>query len=96
MKSLALLVFVIVVIGYLAYERDQEARRRVMPAPAAQSFASPSAVSRDRPAFVCDGRTKCAQMTSCDEATFFLKNCPNTTMGGDGDGVPCERQWCRK
>ena len=45
-------------------------------------------------AFRCDGRTHCSQMTSCEEATFFLKNCPDVEMDGEGDGVPCERQWC--
>jgi hypothetical protein len=34
-------------------------------------------------------------MTSCAEATYFLQHCPGTTMDGDNDGVPCERQWCR-
>ncbi len=43
----------------------------------------------------CDGRTRCSQMTSCEEATYFLRNCPGTTMDGDHDGVPCEQQWCR-
>jgi hypothetical protein len=33
-------------------------------------------------------------MTSCEEAKFFLKNCPDTKMDGDGDGIPCESQWC--
>ncbi|MSP28289.1 MAG: hypothetical protein EXR80_07745 [Methylococcales bacterium] len=47
----------------------------------------------------CDGRTRCSQMTSCEEATFFINNCPNTKMdsGREGekpDGVPCESQWC--
>jgi len=42
----------------------------------------------------CDGRTRCSQMTSCDEATYFLQHCPGTVMDGDGDGVPCEGQWC--
>lgn len=42
----------------------------------------------------CDGRTHCSHMTSCEEAKFFLKNCPGVKMDGDGDGVPCERQWC--
>jgi cold shock CspA family protein len=45
--------------------------------------------------FSCDGRTHCSQMTSCEEATFFLKNCPGTQMDGNGDGVPCEQQWCK-
>jgi cold shock CspA family protein len=44
--------------------------------------------------FRCDGRTHCSQMTSCSEATFFLKNCPGSKMDGNGDGVPCEQQWC--
>ena len=42
----------------------------------------------------CDGRTHCSQMTSCEEAKFFLSNCPGTKMDGNNDGVPCERQWC--
>ena len=44
--------------------------------------------------FRCDGRTHCSEMRSCAEATFFIQHCPNTKMDGDGDGVPCERQWC--
>lgn len=44
--------------------------------------------------FSCDGREYCSQMTSCAEAMYFNSNCPNTKMSGDGDGIPCERQWC--
>lgn len=47
-------------------------------------------------AYRCDGRVHCSQMTSCEEATFFLRNCPGTKMDGDGNGIPCERQWCRR
>lgn len=43
----------------------------------------------------CDGRQHCSQMSSYDEAVFFLRNCPNTKMDGDGDGIPCERQFGR-
>ena len=46
------------------------------------------------PKYTCDGRTHCSQMTSCEEAKFFLRNCPNTKMDGDNDGIPCEQQWC--
>jgi hypothetical protein len=46
--------------------------------------------------FKCDGRIYCSQMTSCEEATFFLRNCPGVQMDGDNDGVPCERQWCKR
>ncbi len=44
--------------------------------------------------FNCDGRQYCSEMTSCQEAMFFLNNCPNTKMDGDRDGIPCESQWC--
>lgn len=44
--------------------------------------------------YQCDGRMHCSQMTSCKEAKFFLKNCPNTKMDGNRDGIPCEEQWC--
>ena len=43
----------------------------------------------------CDGRTYCSQMTSCAEATYFLKNCPGVKMDGNNDGIPCEQQWCK-
>nr|WP_010633158.1 excalibur calcium-binding domain-containing protein [Aeromonas dhakensis] len=64
------------------------------------SFSQAEADSSDTPQqtanFVrqCDGRQYCSQMTSCEEATWFLRNCPNTRMDGEGDGIPCERQWC--
>lgn len=45
--------------------------------------------------FKCDGRTYCSQMTSCEEATFFLRNCPGVKMDGNNDGIPCEKQWCK-
>lgn len=41
----------------------------------------------------CDGRTHCSQMSSYEEAVFFIRNCPNTQMDGDHDGIPCERQF---
>lgn len=40
--------------------------------------------------FTCDGRQHCSQMRSRAEAEFFVRNCPNTKMDGDRDGVPCE------
>lgn len=64
------------------------------------AFSQAEADSSDTPQqtanFVrqCDGRQYCSQMTSCEEATWFLRNCPNTRMDGEGDGIPCERQWC--
>lgn len=40
--------------------------------------------------FRCDGRERCTQMGSLEEACWFVKNCPNTKMDGDHDGEPCE------
>ena len=44
--------------------------------------------------FKCSGKTKCTEMLSCDEAMFYLNSCPGTIADGDGDGIPCEDQWC--
>lgn len=66
--------------------------RETTPAqPATPTIARVQEVS---PAYRCDGRTYCSQMTSCAEATYFLKHCPGVKMDGNGDGIPCERQWC--
>lgn len=45
--------------------------------------------------YQCDGRQYCSQMHSCEEAKYFIRHCLHTKMDGDGDGVPCEQQWCR-
>ncbi|WP_460804632.1 excalibur calcium-binding domain-containing protein [Microbulbifer agarilyticus] len=52
------------------------------------SVASSSNLANHR--FKCDGRQHCSQMNSREEAIFFIRNCPNTKMDGDNDGVPCE------
>ena len=44
--------------------------------------------------FQCKGKRYCSEMTSCEEATFYLENCPGVEIDGDGDGIPCESQLC--
>lgn len=39
--------------------------------------------------FSCGDKTKCGQMSSCDEATFYLKQCGVTKLDRDKDGTPC-------
>jgi len=56
-----------------------------------QQTIQPSSVN----SFQCDGRVYCSQMHSCEEATYFLQNCPNVKMDGNHDGVACETQWCK-
>ena len=53
-----------------------------------------SVVVEDTAHFQCQGKRYCSEMTSCEEATFYLKNCPGVEIDGDGDGIPCESQWC--
>jgi cold shock CspA family protein len=64
-----------------------------------QSDANPlsqSSVQKLVASFQCEsGKTHCSHMQSCEEATFYLKNCPTIQMDGDADGIPCERQHCR-
>jgi endonuclease YncB( thermonuclease family) len=62
--------------------------------PAARSPAAPATVSTA--SFRCDGRTYCSQMTSCEEARWFLAHCPGAKMDGNRDGEPCEQQWCSR
>ncbi|MGE5266942.1 MAG: excalibur calcium-binding domain-containing protein [Deltaproteobacteria bacterium] len=78
-------IFALGVVGYNSYTA---ARRDVT------LSVSPAADATAGQTFTCDGRTHCSQMTSCAEAEYFLKHCPGTQMDGDGDGAPCERQWC--
>jgi endonuclease YncB( thermonuclease family) len=40
--------------------------------------------------FECGGKTKCGQMSSCSEATFYLNQCGLGRLDRDHDGVPCE------
>ena len=62
---------------------------RVRPRDPEQPAAHTAATSQ----FRCDGRVHCSQMSSYDEAVYFLRHCPGTKMDGDGDGIPCERQF---
>jgi hypothetical protein len=84
-------VIPLVVVVALAFYGYSEFSRRVAPQ---NAVASPSPDQSVSSAFRCDGRTHCSQMTSCAEATYFLRNCPNVQMDGNRDGVPCEQQWC--
>jgi predicted negative regulator of RcsB-dependent stress response len=105
MKRLILLV-ILGLVGWQGYDRYQHNRAvraaniaAEADAPLPSVLASPQAGTVGATtggSFKCDGRTHCSQMTSCAEATFFLKNCPGVKMDGNNDGVPCEQQWCKR
>lgn len=81
-------------VGAFAYMKLDAAPSSA--ASSAQDGSASAAPAAAMSAFRCDGRTHCSQMTSCEEAKYFLRNCPGTQMDGDGDGIPCEMQWCRR
>jgi cold shock CspA family protein len=72
-----------------------EERAALPPAPRPQSFSERVTPDSTSSAFKCEGKRYCSQMTSCEEAKFYLKNCPDVRIDGDGDGIPCESQWCK-
>jgi cold shock CspA family protein len=83
-RLVALLILVgLSVYGYGVYSRRIAPLPVIAAEPEMQEVSSP---------YRCDGRTHCSQMTSCTEATYFLRHCPNMEMDGDHDGVPCEQQ----
>lgn len=75
-----------------------EKKKRAAAASAATGARTQAAPAATAPSgrFSCDGRQYCSQMKSCDEAKYFLANCPDPKMDGDGNGIPCEKQWCTR
>ena len=80
-------------LGYSQYASRAAVHGAALPAPPVALSPAKLPVPSD---FRCDGRNTCGQMTSCREATLFLQNCPGMQLDGNGDGVPCEQQWCTK
>ena len=90
-----LLLIALAAFAYARFSRAPADRAAAHAAPAASGVA-PLAAPVERPIDLgkaCDGRTQCAQMTSCTEAKYFLQNCPGVQMDNH-NGVPCEKTWC--
>jgi cold shock CspA family protein len=88
------LFFLAIIAGVVWYQHGQQGQALADEAAAEQHRAEADASLSRR--FSCMGKQYCSQMTSCDEARFYLAHCPNTKLDGEGhgDGVPCESQWC--
>ena len=100
MKRLIVIVLLAFVAwkGYGQFEsnRSHQAPQRIGDvSPQAESPRAHRTEADSAPAYRCDGRIHCSQMTSCAEANYFLKNCPGVKMDGNNDGIPCEKQWCK-
>ena len=55
----------------------------------------PADRNAEKSVYSCQGKTRCTEMNSCAEATFYLNHCPDVKIDGDHDGIPCEQQWCK-
>jgi len=109
-KLLAVIAFCVVGYGVATRHHTQTPVPAPLSAPAtapASDMAASAAPVSDSPSespslpvstphaeYACDGRVYCSQMTSCDEAKYFLAHCSGVKMDGDNDGIPCERQFC--
>jgi hypothetical protein len=99
MKKIVILV-ILLAIGWKLFDRTHGAHERPVARHAPVAVPVNDAptirqlVDTSDKHFTCDGRQHCSQMTSCEEATYFQKNCPGTKMDGDHDGIPCEQQFC--
>ena len=94
MRKLIVLAVIVAIVWYGYYYFKQHRQELAQGSSDNYSDNSGSKVSSGNIQFICDGRVYCSQMTSCEEATFFLKNCPDVKMDGNNDGIPCEKQWC--
>lgn len=93
LQSLAILLLIIAAaILYQWLPNNATPPPVVSPAsPITPPVATPTQAA---PTYRCSGKQHCSEMTSCAEARFYLQYCPNTKLDGDGDGIPCESQWC--
>ena len=90
--------YLLIVLGVLVHYSSIQPEQRVPINNASKVISEPvikPMVQTQALRFECDGRQYCSQMRSSAEADFFLKNCPDTKMDGDNDGIPCERQFDR-
>lgn len=95
MKGSLLLVVVAFFAGFVVgkqyYQPSQPAELSLVEiSPEQEAYLAPVAGAQPPARFRCDGRRYCSEMTSREEAEFFVKNCPDTAMDGDNDGIPCE------
>ncbi len=99
MKGILLLVLVVFFAGFVAGKQYYQPKQSAISsgfAVSAEQEAYLAPVFSGRPhdshpaQFRCDGRRYCSEMTSREEADFFLQHCPDTAMDGDLDGIPCE------
>lgn len=100
MKNI-ILILLLAAFGWIGWGKYQEHAKADRAAERVERLSPKALSSSEKGAagsvsFVtCDGRNSCVQMTSCEEAKFFVKNCPGMNREGNREGTSCEQQWCR-
>jgi cold shock CspA family protein len=82
----------LIVIGTAVFIYNKISKEKVVFDPIKTFELQPITVEQSKQ-FQCQGKIYCSEMSSYDEAIFYLHNCPGTKMDGDGDGEPCEQQF---
>ena len=86
-----LIIYALLAFGGWSYYQKNIAVTPAEPQAENQTVRAPAVtVAQTTQSFSCDGRQHCSQMRSRAEAEYFMRNCPDTKMDGDHDGVPCE------
>lgn len=85
-------IILLIVAAFVFYNRV--IRTTPSPATYVPQGQKEESVEPEQTAYSCEGKVHCSEMRSCEEAKYYLKHCPGVKIDGDGDGNPCEEQWC--
>ncbi|MFY9261987.1 MAG: thermonuclease family protein [Gallionella sp.] len=58
--------------------------------PYQESAPAPTPIAAAPRGMSCGNKKYCNQMTTCEEAKYYLNQCGVKRLDGNGDGVPCE------
>jgi predicted negative regulator of RcsB-dependent stress response len=100
MKNI-IVILLLAALGWIGWTKYQEHAKadRAAERSERQSTKAPPAAAKAAAGSVnfltCDSRNSCGQMTSCEEAKFFIQNCPGMSREGNREGTTCEQQWCK-
>lgn len=86
----AIAVLLVLTVAAAAWHYGLPGDQRLLQSPHRALAPTITPTIEARQVFKCEGKRHCSQMTSCDEARFYDRYCPDTLMDGDGDGRPCE------
>lgn len=83
----------LLMLGYVAYVRFSNRDSTI--SASVYKIVSARDALRPHPEFQCiPEKNSCSKMASCAEALFHQERCKVPDIDGDGDGIPCEQQWC--